>query len=130
MEENHCIGWVADQMGLTFDYTWYRVRIFRRTLEELGNPEFFRFLFHPVKKLVAVQACGMDDQGSHLRQTLKDGDSYEISSKDFVELLYRTQKWDRKLTYRLEGVKIPNEDVVVFPLEDAIRINERKCVTD
>lgn len=130
MNERSYIGWTPDQLGMTFNLMWGRIRIFRTTMEMLGNPEYYRFLFNAERKMVAIQSCKMDDAGSHLLPKLKDGESYKINSKDFVRLVFHSQHWNPHHSYRVVGSYYPDAGLVNFLLEDAICISEGKSVSE
>lgn len=57
--------WNQRMLGLTFNAVDGRITIFRSTLEELGWPTHYRFLYNREAKQVAVQNCTAEDVGSH-----------------------------------------------------------------
>ena len=92
-------------LGLTFNAVDGRITIFRSTLEELGWPTHYRFLYNRKAKQVAVQNCAAEDTGSHKTPKLNARNSCEIKCMAFVRMIYRDMRWDRDDTYRLGGGK-------------------------
>ena len=50
---------------MTFSIDEGRITIFRSTLETLGWPSHYRFLYNPQMNQIAVQACKAGDTGAH-----------------------------------------------------------------
>lgn len=126
MEQN--IKWDMTAPGISFCLEYGRIAIFRKTLELLDNPEYYRFLFDPDGRQFAVQACSLDDSGSHQLPRLKDGDAYTIKSKDLLRFIYRCCRWKNKVSYRVAGCHMPQEKLVSFDLNTALEICEGKLV--
>ena len=57
--------WNQRMLGLTFNVEDGRITIFRSTLEALGWPTHYRFLYNREAKQVAVQNCMAEDAGAH-----------------------------------------------------------------
>ncbi len=57
--------WNQRMLGLTFNVEDGRITIFRSTLEALGWPTHYRFLYNREAKQVAVQNCTAEDAGVH-----------------------------------------------------------------
>ena len=55
--------WNQRMLGLTFNVEDGRITIFRSTLEALGWPTHYRFLYNREAKQVAVQNCTAEDAG-------------------------------------------------------------------
>ncbi len=53
--------WNQRMLGLTFNVEDGRITIFRSTLEALGWPTHYRFLYNREAKQVAVQNCTAED---------------------------------------------------------------------
>ena len=126
MKEEKNILWDAKLPGLSVNLYSGRIAIHRTTLEVLGYPEFYRFLFNPVQRQLTLQSCGIDDEGAHRLPEIKDGETCDVNSKDLVRLLYRTCKWNRKMSYRILGSGFPEQRTVNFNLEDAVELHEMK----
>ena len=57
--------WNQRMLGMTFNAVDGRITIFRSTLEALGWPVHYRFLYNRQANQVAVQNCAAEDVGSH-----------------------------------------------------------------
>ena len=53
------------RMGVSFNCRAGKLLIYRATLEAIGLPEFYRFLFSPNEKRFAIEACDMNDPGAY-----------------------------------------------------------------
>lgn len=122
--------WNQRMLGLTLNVEDGRITIFRSTLEALGWPTHYRFLYNRKAKQVAVQNCAAEDTGPHKTPKLNVRNSCEIKCMAFVRMIYRDMRWDRDNTYRLEGKSIPGQQLVSFDLsspflvENGLALNE------
>ncbi len=123
-DEKHTY-WDIKQPGISFNLGSGRIALYRATLEIMGYPEFYRFLFNPEKKMLAIQRCGIDDPGAHKLPRIIKRETCDVSSKDLVRLLYRSCRWDPDMTYRIPGVGYPGSFAVSFDLNEAYEINEK-----
>ena len=57
--------WHAGVLGMTLNVDEGRITIFRSTLETLGWPSHYRFLYNPQMNQIAVQVCSEADAGAH-----------------------------------------------------------------
>ena len=108
--------WPTNAKGLTFDPLKGRIMLFKSTIETLGTPEYFRFLFNPAKRKFAVQACSIKDEGADRMPKLREGDCCYISCNALVQYVFSTCKWDSDFTHRVEGVFHSEENLVEFDL--------------
>ena len=104
-------------LGMTFNAVDGRITIFRSTLEALGWPTHYRFLYNREAKQVAVQNCTAEDAGAHKTPKLTVSNSCEIKCVALVRMIYRDMRWNRNNTYRLEGKSIPRQQLVSFDLD-------------
>lgn len=116
-------------IGLSFSLKRRRVLIHRSTLRSLGVPKNIRFLLNMKKKRVAVQVCEAIDRDSFKAPNINENkDSYEITSMNFISIVYRIAKWDENRTYRLEGRLYGDNRLVEFDLMDAEIIDDSEFV--
>lgn len=106
--------WNQRMLGLTFNVEDGRITIFRSTLEALGWPTHYRFLYNREAKQVAVQNCTAEDAGAHKTPKLTVSNSCEIKCVALVRMIYRDMRWNRNNTYRLEGKKRPKTATCEF----------------
>lgn len=76
------------------------------------------------RKMFAIQACGIDEEGANRLPKHSTDDRYEIKSKGLVRLIYQSCGWDRTRSYRLPGVEYPQHRLVNYDLSRAIPIFE------
>ena len=122
--------WNQRMLGLTFNAVDGRITIFRSTLEELGWPTHYRFLYNRKAKQVAVQNCTAEDAGSHKTPKLNASNSCEIKCMALVKMLYRDMRWERNNTYRLEGKNIPGQQLVSFNLDTPFLVEKGKALDE
>ncbi len=122
------MSWDPEQPGITFSAKYGRILIFKRTLDLLGFPECYRFLFSPEDRLFAVQACKISDEGAHTLPPESIEGDYRVKSMDLVQFVYRVCGWNEKVSYRAAGAVIPEENVVQFDLSAALEIYEGRPI--
>ena len=122
--------WNQRMLGLTFNAVDGRITIFRSTLEALGWPTHYRFLYNRKSKQVAVQNCTAEDAGSHKTPKLNASNSCEIKCMALVKMLYRDMRWKRNNTYRLEGKSVPRQQLVSFDLDIPFLVENGKALDE
>lgn len=120
--------WNQRMLGLTFNVEDGRITIFRSTLEALGWPTHYRFLYNREAKQVAVQNCTAEDAGAHKTPKLTVSNSCEIKCVALVRMIYRDMRWNRDNTYRLEGKSIPRQQLVSFDLDTPFLVENGKAL--
>ena len=81
--------WHAGILGMTLNVDEGRITIFRSTLEALGWPSHYRFLYNPQMNQIAVQVCSAADAGAHRVGKLNEFSSCEIKCVAFVRMIYK-----------------------------------------
>ena len=112
--------------GISFNLTSGRVVVFLKSLEMLGYLEFIKFYVNPTRRAVAIQPCGIDDDGAKSVPNidLKEGASIKVI--DLTRLVYEVCNWDPKKTYRVAGDYYPANRVICFELNQACEIVDGK----
>ena len=118
------ISWDLSQPGLSFSLSSGRIIVFLRTLDLLGYPEFIRFLFNPDSGMLAVQTCGMNDEGAKRLLIQKPDECVSIKNMDLVRLVYSSRRWNPRISYRIAGEFVHAEKLVNFDLSAAYEIHE------
>lgn len=119
--------WKADDLGINFAISCGRITLFRTTIKELDYPLYYRFLLDQENKQFAIECCDFESAGSH--QLPEDNpEHYDVISLDLVRFIYRLCGWDRKSSYRIKGIAVPEHRMVVFDLTKALRYQEHKVV--
>lgn len=109
------------RIGLSFSMKRRRVLIYRSTLRCLGMPKNIRFLLNIKKKKIAVQVCEAIDRDCFKIPMIKDGskEPFEITSINFINMIYKAAGWDSESTYRIFGRAYPDNRLVEFVFDDA-----------
>ena len=123
MAEENYVTWDLKQPGISFCLAEGRITIFKSTLDVLGYPEYYRFLFSPEDRLFAVQKCTMSDPGANRLGKLNQ-DHYNVKTIDLVRFVYSSCRWNEQITYRVAGVGFPMDGAVQFDLAAAYEIHE------
>ena len=102
--------------GLTFN---------KSVIMKLDSPEFVILLINNESKQIAVQAC--DETNEKAVQFYKEKANGVISvrwnAKDLINTISRMCEWDlSQVSYRVNGVLIPEQSLMLFDLTDAITL--------
>lgn len=102
--------------GLTFN---------KSVIMKLHYPEFVILLINNESKQIAVQAC--DETNEKAVQFYKEKANGVISvrwnAKDLINTISRMCEWDlSQVSYRVNGVLIPEQSLMLFDLTDAIAL--------
>lgn len=120
--------WESKNLGISFSFPYGRITLFRTTLKAIGLPTYFRFLLDPENRKLAIERCTFESIGSHQLSEDTSRDRYELKSMDLVRFIYNTCGWDKKSTYRIKGIAVPDRNMVVFDLVPALRVQEGHIV--
>ena len=122
------IAWDHNDLGISFAASAGRITIFKTTLTALEYPPFFRFLLDTENKQFGIERCEFESSGSHQLPEEMPQERYDIKSKDMVKFIYRICGWDTSSTYRIKGIAIPDQHMVVFDLTAALRVTEKGLI--
>ena len=115
--------------GISFSLKRRRVMIHRSTLRALGMPKNIRFLLNMKKKRIAVQVCEAIDRDSFKAPDhFKSYECYEISSLNFLSVVYKMAGWDSDRNYRIKGRLFAENRLVEFELSEAVVIADEEFV--
>ena len=115
-----------NSLGINFGIYAGRITLFKGTIMALGHPEFYRFLFDPDSRQFAVQCCSIDASGANQLPRQLHRDRYETYSLDLVKYIYYICGWDADSSYRVIGTALPESRMIVFDLNQALRVIERR----
>lgn len=122
--------WYSGMLGMTFNADEGRITIFRSTLEALGWPSHYRFLYNREKKQIVVQACDAATSGSHRVTKMNESNSCEIKCMAFSRMIYQDARWSFQRSYRLTGKSFANQKLVSFSIRDAVPIENGKMLDE
>lgn len=103
-----------------------RVRIYKRTLHMLGDPQFIQLLINPNNLTVAIRPAEQTDTLAHriMRKKRSDKTSYELYSSYFIRKLKSIcTNWKDGESYRLFGEIFVSENVARFDLDKALPVS-------
>lgn len=110
------------RIGISMSMKYGRFTLYRATLEVLGFPEYYRFLLNIEEKKLVVQACGIDDKGSHRLPEIKQKQCCEIKSVQMACLIFKNCSWDENYTYSINGVGFPEQNLVQYDLMEVVAV--------
>ena len=120
------IAWDYSRPGISFRIGSGRIGIFKKTLEAMGCPEYFRFLFSPEDMMFGIEPCGIDDKGAKRMPEVAPSECIDVNSLNLVRFVYRTCGWDQKVSYRIAGEV--HGRMVYFDLDKAYEIHEGRVL--
>ncbi|OON87457.1 hypothetical protein BXO88_04080 [Oribacterium sp. C9] len=114
-------------VSITIDIKKRRLRIFKSTLHNLGDPPYIQLLINPDCLVVAIKSISHSFKGDQThkvsKRTLHSDNCVEICSKSFIEKLIEiSPNLDRSFNYRMNGEIVPDEKLAVFSLKGLTRI--------
>ena len=59
---------------------------------------------------------------------MKKDETYDVSSMDFVRIMYHENGWDARISYRIAGIAYPQDRAVEFDLTKALEIHEGRVM--
>lgn len=128
MKEQEEKIWHTGVLGMTLNVDEGRITIFRSTLEVLGWPSYYRFLYNPQMNQIAVQVCSATDAGAHRVGKLNEFSSCEIKCVAFVRMVYKNAQWDKRRSYRMIGNLFPEQRLVSFQIQEALPIENGRVL--
>ena len=72
--------------------------------------------------------CKAENAGAHRVTRLNETNSCEIKCVAFSRMIYQDAHWNMKRSYRLDGKLFPEQNLVSFPILDAIPIENGKIL--
>lgn len=111
---------------LCLDLKKHCLRIHKKTLYLLGNPDYIQLLIHPALNLIALRKCAPTEQCRHrIRPRFFTTDNcYELTSKRlFEDLCTLSFDWKKEGSYKITGILYSGECLALFDLKDCIPAN-------
>lgn len=110
-------------LGLSFSCKAGQMRIYEKTLQAIGSPEFFNFKIDESSERLAIFPCMMNDEGSFRNVDPGNGRTHIINCMGFIRYLYKSFSWNRNKSYLLTGTYNEAENIVEFRLDKAALID-------
>lgn len=97
-----------------------RIRIHKKTLELLGNPEYIQILVNPVSKTIAVRRSDSNDPlALKVNTKYLKKEYYELNSIELLRALSLVNEgWTGGRTYRIYGTMRDNNRAATFQVEE------------
>ena len=117
---------------LVVDFKYNIIRIHRSTLLALGNPSFFDVLVSPSQGKIGIRAQQSRTTTAQKVNTtsLELQRSIQLYSTNLVrQLLEINPEWDDEQIYKMEGVLIDSEDMVMFDSHNSELIHNDEYAT-
>ena len=109
--------------AITLDMKKQRIRIHKKTLELLNNPEYVLILVNPHKSAIAV--CPTDSEQKDSLKISYDDSDCEYYSKELMTQLSKLRLFtDQSYTYRIKGNVLNNGRIAIFDMNDAVRYSD------
>lgn len=108
----------TNKYTIFFSTKWYKIRINRQSILDMGYPKRIRILINPEKKELVLQPCNVYEKLA-FKVPNDFGDNthgLELSSISLTDLLTDTMGWKKDVHYRIRGRYIKKENIIVFPL--------------
>lgn len=122
---------MPDNMTATIliDLAKARLRIYKKTLHTLGDPEYILLIVNPKERTLGIIRGSEKDNGAHKVRVdkLKGGYCYELYSKSLISNLRSVcPEWDDKVSYRINGIFIQGQSIAHFNMDDAEYLEKKK----
>ena len=108
---------------LTLDMKKQRIRIFKQTLHELGDPGYIQLLVNPEQKTIVIKACKEDAFLSHRMKVEKDCDCELYSTQLMHHLRLLDDHLEEAITYSAAGLIDERRHLALFRLQDLHPVN-------
>ncbi len=106
------------------------VRVFTSSVRKIGSPKYVRFLINPKTNRMIMSSYDKKEFTSFRvsRKVLSDSkySSLRIRSMRFCRLLANQFGWDVNKSYRIPGLVILNQELVVYDLTGAKEIPNKQ----
>ena len=98
-----------------------RIHVFTSALREIGEPSRICFLIgENGHSLLMIPYRKRDFRSHHVPRDVYNGcDSMEISSMKLCRIIAYIHKWDTRMSYRVPGKIIHEEQAVIFDVDRA-----------
>lgn len=111
--------------AISIDQKKGRIRVYKKTLHLLGDPDYIQLLVNPEDLFIAIRPVGKKAKLAHKvdwENTLNTShSSFELYSKNLIETLAKVcPQWNKSKNYRLTGEIIESENVAMFDLKSIV----------
>ena len=119
---------VKNIYNISFNYKHGKVRVYKKVIQALGNPQFIQFLIKPEDKLLFI--VGLDHREHDSFPVVLSEDSRRggmvLNGKRFVRKISEIAGWGLEGTYIVGGTYIEELNVLEFNLENVVKNTTEK----
>ena len=109
---------------ISFYLSQYKIHIFKKSISEIGNPKYIRFLVKENEPSIIMEAYNKKDFHSHrVKPNTKDSRGMEVSSYLLCKIIKNRMGWVDGKSYRVQGNVYPSQQIVVYDLKSAVEIS-------
>lgn len=104
--------------AMTLDCKRFRIRIHGTTIAAIGAPKYVVLIINPDDLTIGIMGTDKNEAGAHRLYAGRNGRAYaELMSTPLLKEINRVCS-EIKLgrSYRLEGKKMPNKNIVMFEI--------------
>ena len=112
---------MRDDTFISFYLRTNTIHVFTHSLREIGEPSRICFMIGEKGHMLLMVPYNKRDFRSHrVSKEVYDGcDSLEISSMKLCRIIAFIHNWDVRQSYRVPGRVFPDEQVILFYLDEA-----------
>ena len=107
--------------SILLDFPHRRIRINKRVLKSLNNPDYVRLLINPSTRTIAIESCDDSEPRKHRIPTYVKNSKqcFEIKSMSFFEQLASHTEWDTQSAYKVCASAQAGDQLLLFRFDDA-----------
>ena len=107
--------------SILLDFPRTRIRINKRVLRSLNNPDYVRLLINPDTRTFAIESCDDTEPRKHrIPSHVKNSrQCFEIRSMSFLEQLAIHAQWDTRSAYKVCASAQAGKQLLLFRFDDA-----------
>jgi len=109
----------STEVYISLDFKKHRIRIYKQTISQLGNPNYVHLLIDPNRMQIGLIGSSVRTHDAHKVNLEKLGpdNSYELYSKHLIDNIHGIYPdVDPRYSYRLVGQMIRGRSLAVFGL--------------
>ena len=113
--------------AIAIDLRKHRIRIHKKTLHSIGDPEYVLLLVNPKERTLAIlQSNRFDPRAHHIAwASIVNKKSFELYSRTLIESICDVCSFlEKNQSYRIYGEIIPDKSIACFYMIDAIQLNK------
>jgi len=112
---------MSDVLYISMSCSKGAIRLFKEIIRSLKTPPYVKFYINRESCCLAIGADFTKSQKTHKipKNLYTDNGKMVIYSKKFCNIIYDEMKWDKRLTYRVPGKMMCDNNLAFFDLKKA-----------